>query len=217
MRLRSGLAGLFVLLLAARADAQSGRISGVVTDANGGIPLSGVTITVAGVRGSTVTRADGRYVFVGAPTGTQRVRATRIGYAPGEDTVSVSSGGSATADFSLHVTAVVLDAEVVVGYGSVRRGDITGAVSSVTPDVAQVPAQSMETLLQGKVAGGAPEASDEGLQRFLSHRIGLGQGRSGDLGRRGEGRRLAVGLSHRAVDVDEAASAQDLLAGNAAL
>src|SRR4051812_15644760 len=152
MRLRSCLTGLIVALCAAQAQAQDGRVAGVVTDANGGIPLPNVTITIVGTRLSTTTRADGRYALSGVPTGSQRVRATRIGYTAKEDTLSITSGAAATADFALGITAVVLDAEVVVGYGSVRRGDITGAVSSIVPNVDQVPAQSIEQMLQGKAA-----------------------------------------------------------------
>ena len=59
MRLRSGLAGLMVLLFAAGARAQDGRISGVVTDANGGMPMPNVQIVVVGTRLATATRADG--------------------------------------------------------------------------------------------------------------------------------------------------------------
>src|SRR5439155_14107771 len=71
-------------------------------------------------------------------------------------------GGDDTANFTIAVSPVALEAAVVVGYGSVRRADLTGSVASITPDAAQVPVQSIEQMLQGKVAGVAvTQASSE--------------------------------------------------------
>ncbi len=154
MRLRSGLALIALLVPSSAALAQgTGRVTGVVTDAEAGGPIPNATITVVGTRLTTVTRADGRYSIVRVPAGSHRLRATRLGYSPREDTVSVGADAEITADFALRVTAVPLEAAVVVGYGAVRRADLTGSISSITPNASQVPAQSIEQVLQGKVAG----------------------------------------------------------------
>ena len=155
MRLRFGRAGLIALLFAASARAQdaSGRITGTVVDAEGQAPMPNAIVTVVGTRLSALTRADGKYFLGRVPAGSQKIRVTRLGYAPKEQTVSVEANAEVTADFSLIVTAIPLEAAVVVGYGSVRRGDLTGSVASITPDAASVPTQSLEQVLVGKVPG----------------------------------------------------------------
>lgn len=163
MSLRSGLALMALLASSSAALAQgTGRVAGVVTDAEGGGPIPNATITVVGTRLTAVTRADGRYAIARVPAGSHRVRATRLGYSPREDTVSVSADAEATASFALRITAVPLEAAVIVGYGAVRRADLTGSVASITPDASRVPAQSIEQALQGKVAGvNVTQASSE--------------------------------------------------------
>jgi TonB-linked SusC/RagA family outer membrane protein len=58
-----------------------------------------------------------------------------------------------TADFSLKVVSVSLDQMVVIGYGSQRRSDVTGSVTSVTPNVERTPITSIEQTLQGTAPG----------------------------------------------------------------
>ena len=90
----------------------------------------------------------------GVPAGNQAVRARQIGYTPQVRNVSVGTGATATADFSLVASPSQLGEVVVVGYSTQRKSDITGAVATVdvtnleprrVADVAQV--------LQGQVAG----------------------------------------------------------------
>lgn len=106
-------------LLAAPAAAQSGTISGRVTDAGGERPVAGVNITLfrdaATVpAGAAVTGSNGTYRILGVAPGTYRVRATLIGYAPvTREGVVLSEGGTATADFAMQPQAAVLgDLEV---------------------------------------------------------------------------------------------------------
>ena len=105
------------------AMAQSSRVTGVVRDANGET-LPGATITVKGTKTTTVTDLDGRY-SIAAPQGSTLV-ITYIGYQNREVRVSGSS-----VDVSLDASNNVLDDVVVVGYGTQRRENLTGAVSSV--------------------------------------------------------------------------------------
>ena len=65
---------------------------------------------------------------------------------------------------------------------------------------------------QRQVAGCPAQAGDEQVQRFLSRRVRCLEGRFGDFGGSGEARRLSVGQRHGAIDVDQSAPAQDLLA-----
>jgi iron complex outermembrane receptor protein len=114
-----GATALALALLATPAAAQSGTISGRVTDAGGERPVAGVNITLfrdaATVpAGTAVTASNGTYRIVGVAPGTYRVRATLIGFAPvTREGVVLSEGGTATVDFALQPQAAVLgDIEV---------------------------------------------------------------------------------------------------------
>ena len=110
MRVKSGLISLLALLFPASATlAQgTGRVVGVVRDADASVPLTNVSVTLVGTRFRGVTAADGRYSITGVPAGTYRARASRLGFSPSEDSVVVGSG-EVTKDFSLQTAAVALE------------------------------------------------------------------------------------------------------------
>ena len=82
------------------------------------------------------------------------IRATSTGHSPQELSVTVSAGGTVTADFKLGAVAAKLGEVVVVGYGEQRASSITGAVANVTSeDFVPGPARDAAALLAGKVAG----------------------------------------------------------------
>src|SRR5207237_8692917 len=146
--MRSGALGGGAL----RPQAPTGTITGHVTDAPTARPVLGVRVTVVGTDRGVVTRDDGGFVLTDVPEGAHRVRATRIGFTPQEQTVVVVAGQSVTADFTLSTVAVSLSDGVVVGYGTQRRADLTGAVVSVPPAPIQKTAVvSLQQALQGSV------------------------------------------------------------------
>ncbi|HEY9228881.1 MAG TPA: SusC/RagA family TonB-linked outer membrane protein, partial [Gemmatimonadaceae bacterium] len=138
-----------------RADAQgtAGRIVGTITDRTAGAPVPNVSVTVVGTEAGARTGPDGKFTIASVPAGSQRIRAARIGYTPADQLVSITVGQTATVNFSLAQASVTLDQMVVVGYGAQRRSDLTGAVSSVTPNVEQTPVLSLEQTLQGAAPG----------------------------------------------------------------
>ncbi|HWG52174.1 MAG TPA: SusC/RagA family TonB-linked outer membrane protein [Gemmatimonadaceae bacterium] len=151
---RSALGPLLVLLWITPLSAQSpgGTVRGRVTDGTTQQPLAGVTITI-GPRG-TLTENDGAYVISGVPAGADTVRARMLGYAPATQAVTITDGGSATADFALNQRAISLSQVVVVGYGHQRAGDIAGAVKQVnTGEFNTGTVISPQMLIQSKVAG----------------------------------------------------------------
>src|SRR4029079_6865470 len=95
----------------------------------------------------------GRYSIVDVPVGSQRVRAARIGYSPSEQAVKIAAGQTVTLNVALSAASVTLDQMVVVGYGTQRRSDLTGSVSSVTPNVEQTPVLSLEQYVPRAVPG----------------------------------------------------------------
>jgi TonB-linked SusC/RagA family outer membrane protein len=156
MRLKFGLAALIGLLLSSSAvlaqEGSTGRVAGTVTDAEGRAALPSATVTVVGTNRRATTDADGRFTISGVAAGAHRVRVTRLGFLPVESTVTVVADQEAVADFAMRASAFSLETQVVVGYGTQRRADLTGSVASVTPDASQI-TQSVEQMIQGKVAG----------------------------------------------------------------
>lgn len=152
--LRSGIGVLLVALgvTSLHAQAPSGTILGHVTDALSQRPLQGVTITV-GSR-STISKPDGSYLLNGVPAGSDSLRARMIGYAPFGQAVTLEGGQSLIVDLTMQAQAVNLSEMVVVGYGEQQAGNITGAVSNVTPEEFNTGRIiSPQELIQSKVAG----------------------------------------------------------------
>ncbi|MBD1432968.1 TonB-dependent receptor [Sphingobacterium sp. DN00404] len=132
------------------AEAQEGgeRVSGRVLDEQGAA-IGGVSVRNGDGSSSTSTDDQGRFSI---QLSTDRVlRFVYVGYAAREITVGKT-------DRELRVTMVTetsaLDEVVVVGYGTQRRQDVTGAIASVDSKILrEIPAASMTQALQGRVAG----------------------------------------------------------------
>ena len=131
----------------------AGRIVGTVTDSTGARPLANVGVGVVTQPLGARTDSAGRYTIGNVAPGRYRVRAQLIGFAAREDTVDVAAGQTATVNFRLSRTSVTLEQVVVVGYGTQRRSDLTGSVTSVTPNVERQPVTSVEQTLQGTAPG----------------------------------------------------------------
>ncbi len=127
--------------------AQNTTVSGTVTDQTGaGVP--GVTVTVRGTSIATQTDAQGRYT-INAPANSVLVL-TSVGYGITE----VDVAGQTTVNTILTTQGSNLNEVVVIGYGTARRRDVTGAVSSVrAKDFNKGVQPAPDQLIQGKVAG----------------------------------------------------------------
>lgn len=138
----------FVLIIGSQAFAQQTKtVSGSVRDDNGQ-PKVGVTINVKGTGKSVVTDANGYYtVLAGADV-------TLVFSFVGYTTVEEKVGSRTTIDVLLKEANKSLGEVVVIGYGTVKRRDLTGAVSSVTgKDIATVPVPNIAQAMQGKLPG----------------------------------------------------------------
>ncbi len=126
-------------------------VKGTVSDASGQ-PVPGAVIMLDGQTSvGTMTDENGRYVLeFKQPDGKPKIKVNCIGYT---DQI-VNINGRAVIDFVLEEDAELLDESVVVGYGSMRRSDLTGAVTSVkmSEDMAGMNS-SFDKLLQGRAAG----------------------------------------------------------------
>ena len=127
---------------------QTQKITGSVTDENGE-PMIGVTVKVKGTNIATVTDFDGRFTLNSAGGGKQLV-ASYVGYSD----VTVSIGTGRDLQIKMQPDEQVMDEVVVIGYGTVKRRDLTGAISSVkAEDIKESPVLNAMEGLQGKVAG----------------------------------------------------------------
>lgn len=131
-----------------QAVLQTKNVKGTVIDENGE-PLIGVSIKVKGTTTGTITDFDGKF-SVDIPAGKKELEVTYIGYK--EQIVTVSGNGPLTV--KLLPDTKNLDEVVVIGYGTVKKRDLTGAVVSVkSGDITVNPSANPMEALQGKVAG----------------------------------------------------------------
>jgi iron complex outermembrane receptor protein len=129
--LRSAVRAVLLGVVASTpALAQTGRIVGAVTSADGGAPVVAAQVLISGSTRGTVTRDDGRYSLAVDP-GSYTVRVLRLGFTPDSQTVTVAAGATATLNFSLTATAAQLSGVVVVGYGTQEAREATGVVEKI--------------------------------------------------------------------------------------
>ena len=141
------LALSLMMLLPLTASAQS-KVTGTVTDANGETVI-GATIKIKGVNGvGTVTDMDGNF-SINAKAG-QTLEISYIGYT--NKTVKVPANGRISIVMTEDTHS--LNEVVVVGYGTMKRSDLTGSVSSIDEKaIKQGVNTSMEQAMQGRIAG----------------------------------------------------------------
>jgi TonB-linked SusC/RagA family outer membrane protein len=131
----------------AQTFAQQKTVTGKVTDPQGS-GVAGVTVSVKGGKQATQTSADGTYSLSVPANGT--LVFSSIGFVTAER----NTAGQSTVDISLLTQNTNLNAVVVTGYGTARKRDVTGAITSITAkDFNQGVIATPEQLLQNKVAG----------------------------------------------------------------
>jgi TonB-dependent starch-binding outer membrane protein SusC len=138
-----------ILFTSFMVSAQNVQVSGVVTAAEDGLPLPGVTITVKGIPSvGTITDGNGKFQ-VKAPQG-KNLTFSYIGYKE----LNMEIKGGAPLNVVMESNSKVLDEIVAIGYGSMKKSDLTGAVSSIKSEQLQrTPASGLDQALQGRAAG----------------------------------------------------------------
>lgn len=127
---------------------QQRTVSGRVTD-EGGKPLEGVTVTAKGTSVRVTTDVNGEY-RIDVPFQQGELLFTIVGF----ETAERALGNSAVIDISMKASVSDLEEVIVVGYGTVKKSDLTGAVSSIKADeLAVASAPSLMQLIAGKAAG----------------------------------------------------------------
>ncbi len=159
MDLGRSLKGVFATLalsmLCLIAFAQGRSVSGTVVDA-AGEPIIGANVLVVGTTNGVITDIDGNFTLSDVP-GNAEIRISFIGYIT--ETVAVS--GRNNIKVSLRDDSKTLDEVVVIGYGTVKRRDLTGAVASVSGEkLAANPVSSVAQALQGQLPGVSVTSQD---------------------------------------------------------
>ncbi len=132
----------------AAAMAQSLLVKGKVTD-DQGLGLPGVTVILKGTSTGTATDMDGVYSLT-LPSGNGTLVFSYVGYL----TQEVPVNNRASIQVKLASNSRVLDEVVVVGYGTQKRSDVTGAITTVkTEELTAIPTTNALRALQGKVSG----------------------------------------------------------------
>ena len=138
-----------ILLLSVLALQAQQRVSGTVTDAASGEALIGVTIAVKGTSSGAVTDVNGAYALSATDA-----NATLVFTYTGYVTQEIALEGRATLDVKMGTAENIINEVVVIGYGTQKKSDLTGAVGSIkTKEIERVPTASIDQALQGKIAG----------------------------------------------------------------
>ena len=134
--------------LSEQQSQQQRTVSGRVLDEKGE-PVIGANIVVSGAAIGSITDLNGQFQL-SVPSGAQSLQISYIGYKKTE----VSIAGTSTVTVTLEPESTGLDELVVIGYGTVKKRDLTGAVSSVkTADIVQTPTANAMEAIQGRIPG----------------------------------------------------------------
>lgn len=136
-------------LFSLSAFAQTGTVTGTVTDAETGEPLVGVSIVVQGTTVGTSTNVDGEYQLQVPGDGSTLVF-TFVGF----ETVRENIGNRSVIDVEMAEDLQLLDELVVTGYGTLSRRQITSSIGRVNAqDIEDASLSTADQALQGRVSG----------------------------------------------------------------
>lgn len=127
---------------------QEKEIRGQVTDSKG-VPLPGVTVLLKGTTIGITTGNDGRYILK-VPNDAKTLVFSFVGMASKE----IEIGSQSSINTSLTEDIIGIDEVVVVGYGTMKKSDVTGSLTSISEQtIKERPVQNLLQALQGKAAG----------------------------------------------------------------
>ncbi len=157
---RTALLTLLVALISLSVSAQNVTVKGTVKDKTGETVIGASVVEKGNTSNGTITDIDGNYT-ISVPA-----NATIVFSYVGMTTQEASVKGKTQIDIVMEDDAQALEEVVVIGYGAVKRKDLTGSVATVSSDVlAAVPVASATEALTGKMAGvqittteGSPDA-----------------------------------------------------------
>jgi TonB-dependent starch-binding outer membrane protein SusC len=141
---------LLILMLAIpwNGFGQSRSVSGTIKDAQLN-PLPGVSIIIKGTTRGTTSDSEGKYTLQ-----VDNDETTLVFSFVGFESQEVKVGNVSMLDISLNEDVTSLQEVIVIGYGEVKKSDLTGSVAKIKGgELNKVPAASVDQLLQGRAAG----------------------------------------------------------------
>lgn len=158
--MRTALLFLLVTAISLSVSAQNVTVKGIVTDKTGETVIGASVVEKGNTGNGTITDIDGKYTL-SVPS-----NATLVFSYVGMTTQEIAVKGQNSIHVILNEDAQALEEVIVIGYGAVKRKDLTGSVATVNSDVlAAVPVASATEALTGKMAGvqittteGSPDA-----------------------------------------------------------
>ncbi len=148
----------FISSLATSATAQAtGTILGMVLDERTNDPLIGANIQIKGTLAGASSDINGHYVILNVQPGEYTLQVSFVGYLTKEKIIEVNAGKETNVNFQLKESILELDAIVVTGTGyETRKKELTTAITTISEDeIERIPVESIEQVLQGRVAGGS--------------------------------------------------------------
>jgi TonB-linked SusC/RagA family outer membrane protein len=134
---------LFFLLTAMNVFAQQRQVTGTVLDVNGE-PITGASIVEKGTTNGTVSDLNGKFTLTVSPAASFQIG--YIGYVTQEIAVS----GQTVFEIILKEDTKILEEVVVVGYGTMRKKDLTGSIVQIRPDkIADENPKTVQDILRG--------------------------------------------------------------------
>lgn len=157
---------LFFSLLGNIATAQTMTVKGTVVSVEDGLPLPGVNVVIKGTTSGTVTDIDGKYNI--QVDSNQSLVFSFVGF----ETQEALIGNRSVIDITLQIDAKTLGEVVVVGFGTITKGDLTGNIASVKgAEIANIPVPNFQEALQGRMAGVFVETNSGKLGEGVKIRV----------------------------------------------
>ncbi len=129
--------------------AQDRTVTGTITSAEDNTGVPGVTVVVKNTNAGTTTDADGRY-SINATGDNPTLVFSAVGFA----TQEIAVGNRSVVDVNLGVDLKTLNEVIVTGYGTQKKSQVTGAISSVSAkEIGELPITNAQQALQGRAAG----------------------------------------------------------------
>ncbi len=149
------VAAFAVLVGWAPAQAQTGTVTGSVRDGTNGQPIAGSQVSIPALNIGALANNVGRFLLLNVPAGTHSLQFQYIGYGTETMEVTVTAGGTATADVRLRSEAISLDAVIVTGTaGAARRREIGNSVTQINEaTIEAAPVSNVADILQGRATG----------------------------------------------------------------
>lgn len=153
------LMGVFLLMTTA-VMAQTVSVKGKITDAGTNEEIPGVTVVIKGTTNGVISNLNGDY-SISAPSNAT-LSYSFVGYA----TQDVQVNGRNLIDVALKIESIGLDEVIAVGYGTVKKGNLTGSVATIKgAELAKIPSANLAQALGGRLTGvqvtsadGSPDA-----------------------------------------------------------